>query len=106
MLLNLVRLKYRDTSYFLEVASVTSSLSIEKNAGLGAIIPFSNAHNILEPGFSYSETQRPTITYTPLRGEDFLKSVLYPISLDAILLMTQSGQRQYIGPSLTLPVGN
>jgi hypothetical protein len=91
MLLNLVRLKYRDSPYFLEIASVTSSLSIEKNAGLEALIPFSFAHNILEPNFSYSESQKPTITYAPLRGEDFLRSVLSPISLDAILLMTQSG---------------
>ena len=91
MLLNLVRLKYRDSPYFLEVASVTTSLSIETNVGIDAIIPFSNAHNTLEPGFGYTQSQKPTITYTPLRGEDFLKSVLSPISLDAIQLITQSG---------------
>jgi len=91
MLLNLVRLKYRDSPYFLEVASVTTSLSIETNVGIDAIIPFSNAHNTLEPGFGFKGSTKPTITYTPLRGEDFLKSVLSPISLDAILLMTQSG---------------
>jgi hypothetical protein len=91
MLLNLVRLKYRDTPYFLEVASVTSSLSIETNVGLEALIPFSSAHNTLSPNFGYKESTKPTITYTPLRGENFLKSVLSPISLDAILLMTQSG---------------
>ncbi|KHE91857.1 MAG: hypothetical protein K8F52_09915 [Candidatus Scalindua rubra] len=91
MLLNLVRLKYRDTPYFLEVASVTTSLSIETNVGIDAIIPFSNAYNTLEPGLGFKGSTKPTITYTPLRGEDFLKSVLSPISLDAILLMTQSG---------------
>lgn len=91
MLLNLVRLKYRDTPYFLEVASVTTSLSIETNVGIDAVIPFSNAHNTLSPNIGYKESTKPTITYTPLRGEDFLKSVLSPISLDAILLMTQSG---------------
>ncbi|MCR4290923.1 MAG: hypothetical protein NUV86_11760 [Candidatus Scalindua sp.] len=91
MLLNLVRLKYRDSPYFLEVASVTTSLSIETNVGIDAIIPFSNAHNTLAPGLGFKESTKPTITYTPLRGEDFLKSVLSPISLSAILLMTQSG---------------
>lgn len=91
MLLNLVRLKYRDTPFFLEVASVTSSLSIEKNVGLGALIPLGSTHSTLESDFGFRESTKPTITYTPLRGEDFLKSVLSPISLDSILLMTQSG---------------
>ena len=91
MLLNLVRLKYRDTPYFLEVASVTSSLSIETNAELDSLIPLGNAHSILAPNLGISHSRKPTITYTPLRGEDFLKSVLSPISLDSILLLTQSG---------------
>ncbi|MFQ5963668.1 MAG: hypothetical protein ACE5KZ_05225 [Candidatus Scalinduaceae bacterium] len=91
MLLNLVRLKYRDTPYFLEVASVTSSLAIETNAELDTLIPLGPADSILAPNLGMSHSRKPTITYTPLRGEDFLKSVLSPISLDSILLLTQSG---------------
>jgi hypothetical protein len=40
-------------------------------------------------GISYAD--KPTISYTPLQGEDFLKSVLSSIPLQAILVMTQSG---------------
>jgi hypothetical protein len=36
-------------------------------------------------------TERPTITYTPLGGEDFVKSVLTPADLDTLILLSNSG---------------
>ena len=35
--------------------------------------------------------KKPTITYLPLNGADYVKNVLSPISLDTILLLTRSG---------------
>jgi len=79
---------------------------------------------VVSPSVGMSYSQSPTISYTPLQGEAFLKSVLTPISLEAILVMTQSGwslervfgicveriNNLYNAPSaseptLTLPVG-
>ena len=37
----------------------------------------------------YSE--RPTITYTPLDGSDFVQNVLTPMNLDMLLLLSRSG---------------
>ncbi|MDH5575372.1 MAG: hypothetical protein OEY80_07820 [Nitrospirota bacterium] len=91
MLLNLVRLKYRDTPYFLDVGSVTASLELVGNLGLGAEMNLDSGTNILRPNFGIGYADRPTISYAPLRGEDFLKSVMAPIPLEAILIIIQSG---------------
>ena len=40
-------------------------------------------------GISYADN--PTISYTPLQGENLLKSILSPLQLEAILVLTQSG---------------
>ena len=91
MLLNLVRLKYRDSVYFLQVGSVTASFSLGASLGLEAELDIDPGGDIMKPNAGVSYSQSPTISYTPLQGEDFLRSVLSPISLEAILLMTQSG---------------
>jgi hypothetical protein len=36
-------------------------------------------------------TERPTITYTPLGGPDFVKSVLTPADIDTLIMLTNSG---------------
>jgi hypothetical protein len=91
MLLNLVRLKYRDSPYFLDVGSVTASLELVGSVGVGSSSNLDTGVNIIQPNVGVGYADRPTISYAPLRGEDFLKSVLSPIPLEAILVMTQSG---------------
>ena len=91
MLLNLVRLRYRENPSFLEIVSVTVSPRIQTTAALNTVIDIGPGGNIIQPGVGVEYSQSPTISYTPLRGEDFLKSVLSSISLEAILVMTQSG---------------
>ncbi len=91
MLLNMVRLRYRETPSFLEISSVTISPRIQTSASLEADIDTGPGGNFIQPGVGIEYSQSPTISYTPLRGEDFLKSVLSAISLEAILVMTQSG---------------
>jgi len=91
MLLNLVRLKYRDSPYFLDVASVTASLELVGSVGVESSSNLDSGVSIIQPNIGVGYADRPTISYSPLRGEDFLKSVLSPIPLEAILVMTQSG---------------
>ncbi|MGR8978888.1 MAG: hypothetical protein ACU84H_02185 [Gammaproteobacteria bacterium] len=91
MLLNLVRLKYRDQPYFLKVESVTVAPTFTGNFGINSEIDLGPAAGLIEPNVGISYADRPTITYSPLQGEDFLKSILSSISLEAILVMTQSG---------------
>jgi hypothetical protein len=91
MLLNLVRLKYRGKAFFLKVGSVTASMTFGGNLGIDGTAKFGATGSLIEPSMGISYADKPTISYTPLQGEDFLKSVLSAIPLEAILVMAQSG---------------
>ena len=89
LLLNLVRLRYRDTPHFLEVSSVSTQFNIAADAGLK--LPFRpNSDPVdLNGGIAYSE--RPTISYAPLQGEEFIERVLSPTAPEKIQLLYRSG---------------
>lgn len=91
MLINLVRLRYREQPAFLDISSITVSPRISTSANIDTTIITGSGGDFIQPGVGVEYSQSPTISYTPLRGEDFLKSVLSAISLEAILVMTQSG---------------
>lgn len=91
MLLNLVRLRYRDRPYFLKVGSVTASLTFDGSIGIGTDINLAAGGNLIKPSLGIGYADKPTISFQPLQGEDFLKSVLSSISFDSLLVMTQSG---------------
>jgi hypothetical protein len=91
MLLNLVRLRYQDSILFLDLSSVVASYNRQVSAGVspgGTVKPatYSWGANV---GGAWSET--PTISYSPLQGEDFAKRLLAPIQPSAILLLSRSG---------------
>ena len=90
MLQNLVRMRYRDVPFFLEISSVTASLSLGANAGLNSNVNLGGS-DTLSPGAGIAYSDKPTISYTPLQGEDLLKSILSPLQLEAVLVLTQSG---------------
>lgn len=88
LLLNLVRLKYRDNPYFIEVSSITSRQSIEGSVGASGALP--RLRNIgLSADSSYSDS--PTISYQPLQGEEFIQKLMAPVPIQGILKLTQSG---------------
>ncbi len=64
LLLNFVRLKYHELPYFLEVTSISSSLSITANASVSGIKATPRV------GASGSYSERPNIIYKPLGGSD------------------------------------
>ena len=91
LLLNLVRLKYRDTLVFLEVTSVSSQYTATYSAGASSSFIGNGASDTLglDAGVSFSE--RPTIIYSPLQGQDFVTQLLSPIPLKGLVLLSQSG---------------
>lgn len=90
LLLNLVRLRYRDAPLFLEVTSISSSLSIEVGAGLSGSASPGNGGSVA-PGTAVTYIERPTITYAPLQGSRFGKQFLSPVELSDILLLYHAG---------------
>jgi hypothetical protein len=87
MLLNLVRLRYDDTPLFLELGAVVSQYGVSTSlSAAGNTNPGSASL-----GGAAGYTENPTITYTPLTGEEFAERMLSPIPLDSILLFVQTG---------------
>ena len=92
MLLNIIKLRYGDTPIFLEVSSIVNQYSMETELNMSAEL---RSGDIWGDGLSlggkgkYSD--RPTITYNPLTGKKFSKSLLTPISPHALLSLIQSG---------------
>jgi len=82
LLLNLVRAKYRDIPYFIEVNSITTNKTTE----VTGVNLFNGS-----PPFGILQSDSPTISYAPLQGEDFLKKILSPIPPESLLVLTQSG---------------
>jgi len=90
LLLNIVRLKYRDTPSFLELTSVTTSFSLQAavNASTtlkaGTDTPYTVGGNVV-----YAD--KPTVTYTPLQGDKFVTQIMSPIDAGTIGLLYHSG---------------
>lgn len=90
LLLNLVRLRYRDVPLFLEVSSVTTTFEVEVAGGVGietttpeiAAVDLSGAIKLSE---------RPSVTYLPLQGEMFVKKLMTPLETETLVLMYHSG---------------
>ena len=97
LLLNLVRLKYRDAPLFLEVGSVSAQFEFDQTAEASAsIVENVGTSDSINPttfglGAKLRRVEKPTVTFTPLQGEDFVERVLTPVSLGTIVLLTRSG---------------
>lgn len=92
LLLNLVRLKYRDTPYFLEISSVSTQYNLGAVAGAGTQIDTDGrAESYLTANLGASYEERPTITYSPLQGEKFAKQIMSSVPLETLLLLANSG---------------
>ena len=88
LLLNIVRLRFSDEPYFLQIASISSTAELA--ASLGGRSTFNDIdENTIEGGLSYLE--RPTIIYQPLTGEKFVRQLLEPIDLNTIFLLRLAG---------------
>ena len=93
MLLNIVRLRYRDVPVFLAVSSVltqyvyTGGVVAEGATGeAGGLSEYSVGGRA---DIRYLE--RPTITYSPLSGPEFAEQLLTPIPSDLLFSLIQSG---------------
>lgn len=90
MLLNLVRLKFRDSPMFLAVSSVVSQMSYTANlSGTSNFAALTKPSGSLSSSLGFSES--PVVTFSPLEGEQFTKQLLTPIALERITLLYHSG---------------
>ena len=87
-LLNLVKTRYVDAPVYMDITSVINQYAMEGEVELSFLWTEPNETFLGGTG-TYSD--RPTITYTPLLGEKYTRSVLKPMPIGAIVLLLQSG---------------
>lgn len=92
MLLNIVAMRYGDAPLFLEVSSVISQYTREGSvdASLPVAPPVGN-NDTARVGGSVLLRETPTITYNPLSGDRFARSLLSPIPPASLLGLIESG---------------
>src|SRR4029434_7666905 len=109
MLLNLVKLRYGDTPVFLDVGQIISGYTVEGTlSASGTIFSTSGVvpgvpDNSVSLGAQGRYTDRPTITYAPLVGERFARSMMTPLPPPAILSLIQGGYPVAAGLRLAAP---
>lgn len=94
MLANLVRLRYREVPVFLAVGSVLTQYfyggQVFANASFGKITDHS-ADKFFDAKTNMVYFERPTITYSPLSGQEFTQQLLTPIPNELVFSLVQSG---------------
>lgn len=88
MLKNIIKLRYGESIFFLEVDSVINQYTVEATGGV-AITPGGLEDN--RTGVTGRYGDRPTVTYTPLRGKEFIRQLLTPIPPTVPFILAQSG---------------
>jgi len=89
-LLNIVKLRYLDPPIFVDVGQIVAGYSLETGVSLGGQVADPRA-NSLALGASGRFTDRPTITYTPLTGNKFVKALMTPLPTESVFSTIQSG---------------
>ena len=94
MLINLVRLRYREVPVFLAVGSVLTQYFFAGNANAGASfgkLTTNSADEFFAASAKMIYAERPTITYSPLAGQEFTQQLLTPIPNELLFSLVQSG---------------
>ena len=93
LLHNIVRLRYANSPYFLELSTVSTSATIAGGLGLSgntasAAVGLS-PNIVISPSLSYSQT--PSFVFQPLTGEKLGRQLLRPVDMRTLALLRTAG---------------
>jgi hypothetical protein len=107
LLLNIVRLRYGEPAYFMELSSVLSQYTLQgganfstwwndlntwRNPALRAVYGVDgDPGEQTSWGANVAYTDRPTITYSPLQGKEFAKRLMTPIDPVTVIYLADAG---------------
>jgi hypothetical protein len=97
MLLNIVKLRYADVPVFMDIGQVISGYELEGTLTAGGGIltgnkgAQGNLGDFLNFGAGGRYLDRPTVTYSPLTGPDFVKTMMTPFPPGAIMFLIEAG---------------
>ena len=90
LLLNIVRLRYRDTPTFLQISGIATQMQLQSSFNASTGLGTGRADNFnLSQNNTYAE--RPTISYRPVVGQAFIQQLLEPVTSDKLTLLYNAG---------------
>jgi hypothetical protein len=97
-LLNIVKLRYVDTPFFVDVPQITSGYTLQHVSTVngGIFPPISHLATFAQQlgltlNFQAAYQDRPTISYAPQTGSQFIRNLTQPINPGSVLFLLQSG---------------
>jgi hypothetical protein len=92
-LLHIVKLRYLDPPIFVDVGQIVAGYSLETSLTAAGAFPETSAvgGNTGTIAGAAKYTDRPTITYTPLTGNRFIKGLMTPLTPESVFFTIQSG---------------
>ena len=113
-LLNIVKLRYMDTPFFVDVPQITSGYTLQGTATASGGISPPASHlasfaqqlglNLNLQARAYQD--RPTISYQPQTGSQFVRNLTQPINPGSVLFLLQSGYPADVVFNLTVETIN
>ncbi|MBW2707021.1 MAG: hypothetical protein JRD84_12030 [Deltaproteobacteria bacterium] len=92
MLLNIVRSRYLEVPVFLTVSSVLTQYEYDRNIGLGGIFETgSGTNDFITGNTNLRFSERPTITYLPVEGQEFSAHLLSDVPAEIFFAAAQAG---------------
>ena len=89
-LLNIIKVRYLDPPVFVDVGNIVASYTLAQTATAGGtIIP--NGGSSASLGGSIGLSNSPTITYTPLTGNAFIKGLITPLPAELLFTAMENG---------------
>ena len=92
MLLNIVRSRYLEVPVFLTVSSVLTQYEYDRSIGVGGVFESgSDSNDIFTGDTNLRFSERPTITYLPVEGQEFSAHLLSNVPVDLFFAAAQAG---------------
>ena len=90
LLINIARAQHHEPIHFTGVANVAATFDFRFNAGAGPTLTGEHGRTLV-PVFGGSVAENPTISITPIEGEEFTKRLLTPFQEGKLTLLLRQG---------------
>ncbi|HTO57533.1 MAG TPA: hypothetical protein VMJ74_07045, partial [Pseudomonadales bacterium] len=90
LLLNIARARYDQPMHFTTISNIAATYRFTANAGVGGALTGNNG-DLLVPLIGASAEENPTISISPMQGEEFTQRLLTPFQEQRLTLLLRQG---------------